>query len=379
MPSIQVSEIEGVCSPEQKAETAKALQAPIDEAKLNAFVGKMLGDVGAVASAVNVIVGDRLGLYGALLDGGPQTPQQLAERTGTYERNICEWLANQAAGGYVEFDPASGRFNLPVEHAAIFVDENSPVNMCGLFDTLQTLFIDEPVLTESFRSGRGVAWDRHSPALFAATNRFFTPSYKAHLLAEWLPALTGVEEKLRAGARVADVGAGYGTSTQLMARAFPNSQFAGFDYHGGSVEAARRSVRTADLSGRVHFEVASATDFPGGPYDFITCFDCIHDMGDPVGALAHIRRSLSSDGTFMMVEPAANDRLEDNLNPVGRIFYGCSSLICTPASLAQDGAYALGAQAGVARLTDVLSKAGFEKIRVAAQTPFHFLCDGGNL
>lgn len=373
MPFIQVSEIKGVFSPEQKAETANSVQAPIDETKLNAFVGKMLGDVGAVASAVNVIVGDRLGLYRALLDGGPQTPQQLAERTGTYERNIREWLANQAASGYVEFDPASGQFNLPAEHAAIFVDENSPVNMCGLFDTLQTLFIDEPVVTESFRSGRGVGWDQHNTALFAATNRFFTPSYKAHLLAEWLPALTGVEEKLRTGARVADVGAGYGTSTQLMAQAFPNSQFAGFDYHAGSVEAAKRSAQAAGLSSRVHFDVASATDFPGGPYDFITCFDCIHDMGDPVGALEHIRRSLTSDGTFMMVEPAAKDRLEDNLNPVGRIFYGISSFICTPASLAQEGAYGLGAQAGVARLTDVLSKAGFEKIRVAAQTPFHLI------
>jgi SAM-dependent methyltransferase len=230
-------------------------------------------------------------------------------------------------------------------------------------------------VTEAFRSGRGVGWDQRHAALFAATNRFFTPSYKAHLLEEWLPALDGVTAKLRSGARVADVGAGFGTSTLLMAAAFPNSRFAGFDYHAGSVEAANRAAREAGLADRVHFDVASATDFPGGPYDLITCFDCIHDMVDPVGASAHIRAALSPDGTFMMVEPFAHDQLEANLNPVGRIYYGISSVVCTPASQAQDGAYGLGAQAGEARLQTVVREAGFANVRRAAETPFHLVLE----
>ena len=352
---------------------AQPPRAAIDESKLNAFVGKMLGDIGAVASAVNVIVGDRLGLYRALAEGGPQTASELAKRTGTCERNVREWLAGQAASGYVDVDATAGRYSLPAEHGAIFVDPDSPVNMCGLFDVLQTLFIDEPKVTESFRSGRGIGWDQRDVGLFSGTNRFFTPSYKAHLIGEWLPALEGVDAKLRSGASVADVGAGFGTSTLLMAAAYPNSRFRGFDYHAGSVDAANRAASDAGLSERVRFDVASAANFPGGPYDLITCFDCIHDMGDPVGAVAHIREALGPQGTFMMVEPFANDRLEDNLNPVGRIFYGISSVVCTPASLAQDVALGLGAQAGEARLQAVCREAGFEKVRRAAETPFHLV------
>jgi SAM-dependent methyltransferase len=345
----------------------------IDEAKLNAFIGKMLGDIGAVATAVNVIIGDRLGLYRALFEGGSQTAAELAQRTGTCERNVTEWLANQAASGYVDVDTSTRRFSLPAEHAAIFVDEDSPVNMCGLFDVLQTLFVDEPAVTESFRTGAGVGWNQRSARLYAATNRFFTPSYKAHLINEWIPAVTGIEAKLRSGASVADVGAGFGTSTILMAQAYPKSRFRGFDYHPDSVAAANRAAQEAGVADRLRFEVAPADGFPGSDYDFITCFDCIHDMGDPVGAAKHIAGALATDGTFMMVEPFAHDQLEDNLNPVGRIFYGVSSVVCTPASLAQSGAAGLGAQAGEARLREVADQAGFGSFRRAAETPFHLV------
>jgi SAM-dependent methyltransferase len=347
-----------------------------DPEKLNAFVGRMLGDIGAVATAVNVIVGDRLGLYRALRDHGPQTAAELAQHTGTNERNVREWLANQAASGYVDVDTSNGRFSLPSEHAAIFADELSPVNMCGLFDVLQTLFIDEPKVTESFRTGSGVGWDQRDAQLFTGTNRFFTPAYRAHLVGEWIPALDGVEQKLRAGARVADIGSGFGTSTILMAQAFPASTFIGFDYHAGSVAAANQAAKDAGVAERVHFAVASAQAFPGENYDLIACFDCIHDMGDPVGAASRILKALAPDGTFLMVEPFAHDRLEDNLNPVGRIFYGVSSMVCTPASLAQEGALGLGAQAGEARLRAVFEEAGFGSFRRATETPFHLVFEG---
>jgi SAM-dependent methyltransferase len=346
---------------------------PFDEAKMHDFVMKMLGDVGAAISGALLILGDRLGLYRALAENGSQTPAELAERTGTSERYVREWLANQAASGYVEFDPATQKFTLPREHVPALADEHSPVLMCGLYQIVQTLYVDEPKIAEAFRTGSGVGWHEHDHRLFSATERFFRPGYNANIVAQWLPALDGVVEKLQNGAKVADIGCGLGTSTILMARAFPTSTFYGFDYHEESVEAARRAAEAAGLSDRVRFAVAPAKNVPGHGYDLICAFDCIHDMGDPVGALAHVREVLAPDGTFMMVEPFAHDKLEENLNPVGRIFYGASTILCTPASLSQEVGAALGAQSGEARMRDVAREAGMTRFRRAAETPFNLV------
>lgn len=352
---------------------ATTAPAPLDEAKLNAFVGKMVGDVGATLTGALVIIGDRLGLYRALAEQGPLTSEALAKSTGTHERYVREWLANQAASGYLEYDPATRQFTLPPEHQPVLADETSPVLLCGLYQIAQTLYADEPAITDAFKSGRGFGWHEHDSRLFAATERFFRPGYNAHLVADWIPALDGVEAKLRAGASVADVGCGLGTSTIVMAKAFPKSQFIGFDYHDGSIAAARRAAERAGVGDRVRFEVASAQTFPGGGFDFITCFDCVHDMGDPVGAAAHMRAALKPDGTFMMVEPFANDKLEDNLNPVGRVYYAASTILCTPSSLAQDVGLGLGAQAGEERMRTVFTQAGFTRFRRATETPFNLV------
>ena len=351
-----------------------ATKAPaLDEAKVNAFVGKMLGDIGATLTGVLVIIGDRLGLYRTLAAEGPLTAAELAERTSTNERYIREWLANQAASDYLTYDPRTQRFALPPEHAPVLSDEKSPVLLCGLYDIAQTMFADEPHITERFRTGRGFGWHQHDERLFPATERFFRPGYNANLVASWIPALDGVDAKLRAGARVADVGCGLGTSTIVMAKAYPNSTFTGFDYHRGSIEAARENAAAQSVADRVTFEVASAKEFPGSGYDFIACFDCIHDMGDPVGAAAHIRGALAVDGTFMMVEPFANDALADNLNPVGRIFFAASTMLCTPASLDQEVGLALGAQAGERRLRAAFEEAGFTRFKRATETPFNLV------
>ncbi len=353
--------------------TAAAAPAQIDEAKLNAFVGKMIGDVGATLTGALVIIGDRLGLYRALAEHGPMTSEALAKSTGTHERYVREWLANQAASGYLEYDARTEQFTLPPEHQPVLSDESSPVLLCGLYQIAQTLYADEPQIAEAFKTGRGFGWHEHDQRLFGATERFFRPGYNANLVASWIPALDGVEAKLRAGARVADVGCGLGTSTIVMAKAYPNSHFEGFDYHDGSIAAARAAAERAGVSDRVRFEVASAQTFAGSGYDFIACFDCIHDMGDPVGAAAHIRGALKPDGTFMMVEPFANDKLEDNLNPVGRVFYAASTILCTPASLSQEVGLGLGAQAGEARLRAVFEEGGFTRFRRATETPFNFV------
>ncbi|GAC1587354.1 MAG: class I SAM-dependent methyltransferase [Candidatus Velthaea sp.] len=348
-------------------------QAPVDEARVNAFVGKMLGDIGATLSGALVIVGDRLGFYRTLAQHGAMTSEELARATGTHERYVREWLANQAASGYLEYDPRTQSFILPREHQPVLADETSPVLLCGLYTIAQTMFVDEPKITESFKTGHGFGWHEHDERLFAATERFFRPGYNANLVASWIPALEGVHEKLRTGAHVADVGCGYGTSTVVMAKAYPNSRFTGFDYHMGSIEAARKAASAAGVADRVRFEVATAQTFAGNGYDFITCFDCIHDMGDPGGAAEHIRAALAPDGTFMMVEPFAGDTLEDNLNPVGRVFYAASTLLCTPASLAQDVGLALGAQAGEARMRAIFTGAGFSVFRRATETPFNLV------
>jgi SAM-dependent methyltransferase len=347
----------------------------IDEAKLEAFMGQAVTDMGAIISAPLMVIGEKLGLYKAMAHAGPLTSQQVAERSGAAERYVREWLGNQAAGGYVTYDPESDRYTLPDEQALALADEDSPFYILGVYDSIASLYADEDQILEAFRSGGGMGWHEHDHRLFRGTERFFRPGYRANLVAEWLPALEGVLEKLERGAKVADVGCGHGASTVIMAAAFPNSEFFGFDYHDASIDRAREAAREAGVEDRINFEVASAKDYPGSSYDLVCVFDCLHDMGDPVGASAHVLQTLAADGTWMIVEPFANDRVEENLNPVGRVFYGASTVICTPASLAQEVGLALGAQAGEARLTEVLKEGGFTRVRRATETPFNLVLE----
>jgi 2-polyprenyl-3-methyl-5-hydroxy-6-metoxy-1,4-benzoquinol methylase len=350
-----------------------AKSAAPDPQALEAYMGKLLGDMGAAASGALVIVGDRLGLYRALADKGPSTSAELAEATGTAERYVREWLSAQAAADYVSYDKRSGRFYLSPEQAMVFANEESPTFMAGGFEVLAAVYRDEPKVTEAFRTGKGVGWHEHDACLFRGTERFFRPGYNANLVTNWIPALDGVEQKLAAGASVADIGCGHGASTVLMAKAYPNSRFTGFDYHAPSIERARAAAQEAGVADRATFEVASAKDFPGRDYDLVTIFDALHDMGDPVGASSHIRETLKPDGTWMLVEPFANDEMADNLNPIGRMFYSASTMICTPASLSQEVGLGLGAQAGEARLRKVVTEAGFSRFRRATETPFNLV------
>ncbi len=345
----------------------------LDQEKLNQFLQQALSDFGATYHAALVVIGDKLGLYKALANAGPLTPAELAERTGTAERYVREWLAAQAAGGYVMYDPTAGRYSLSEEQAFALADENSPAFMPGAFLAATAAIKAEPKITEAFRTGAGVGWHEHDPGMFHGVARFFRPYYAANLVSSWIPALAGVEERLREGIRVADVGCGYGLSTIFMAQAYPHSTFVGFDFHLPSIEQARQAAHKAGVTDRVRFEIAKAKDYPGRGYDFVTFFDCLHDMGDPVGAAAHVRETLSEDGAWMIVEPFASDRLEDNLNLVGRIYYSASTLICTPASLAQEVGLALGAQAGEARLRAVVTAGGFTRFRRATETPFNLV------
>jgi SAM-dependent methyltransferase len=348
---------------------------PVDQAKLDAFVGKILGDMGAAASGAMVVLGDKLGLYKALAEAGPLLPAELAARTGTAERYIREWLAAQAAAGYVEYQPGTGKYAMTDEQAMVLAHDSSPAFMAGGFDVLASMFKDEPKISEAFRSGRGVGWHEHSPCLFRGTERFFRTSYATHLVQEWLPALEGVCAKLERGAKVADVGCGHGASSILMAKAFPNSRITGFDYHAPSVERARAAAREARVDERCKFEVTDARRYPGDSYDLVAFFDCLHDMGDPVGAARHVRESLAPGGVWMIVEPFANDSVEGNLNPVGRLYYAASTMICVPASLSQDVGLALGAQAGEGRLRKVVEAAGFSHFRRATATPFNLVLE----
>jgi SAM-dependent methyltransferase len=348
---------------------------PIDREKLRRFVDQALGDIGALLTGGLVVIGDKLGLYKAMAGAGPLSSAELAERTGTAERYVREWLAAQAAAGYVAYDAATARYLLPDEQALVLADDTSPVCMLGGFTAMTAALRAEPAVTEAFRTGAGVPWDRHDPGVFEGVERFFLPGYATHLVRSWIPALEGVEAKLRAGARVADVGCGRGASTLLMANAYPRSSFVGFDYHAPSIETARRHATAKGVAERCRFEVASAKDFPGEGYDLIACFDCLHDMGDPVGAAAHVRAALAPAGTWMVVEPFAGDRVEENLTPVGRVYYSASTLVCTPASLAQEVGAGLGAQAGEARLRAVVTAAGFTRCRRAAETPFHLVLE----
>jgi SAM-dependent methyltransferase len=352
-----------------------AVTHTIDEGKLEAFMEQFVGDLGACATAPLVLIGDKLGLYKAMADSEPVTPSELAERTGTRERYIREWLCQQAASGYVEYDPAGGTFRLPPEQTLALAVDDSPAFIPGAFQLLAAMIKDEPAITERFRSGEGFGWHEHHHDLFEGTERFFRPSYTAHLVAEWLPALEGVEDRLREGIHVADIGCGHGVSTILMAHAYPNCTFVGSDYHEGSIEAARRAAERAHLSDRVTFEVAGAKEFGGGPFDLVCVFDALHDMGDPVGASRHVHSQLADDGTWLVVEPMAFDSIEENLNPVGRVFYAGSTMLCTPASLSQEVGLALGAQAGQKRLTEVLNEGGFGHVRRAAETPFNLVLE----
>jgi SAM-dependent methyltransferase len=340
--------------------------------KLNTFVGQFVTDLGAAVHAGMVVIGEKLGLYKALAVG-PMTSAQLASRTLTDERYIREWLSSQAAGGYVTYDERAKKFSLTEEQAFALVNEDSPAYLPGAFEMVLGSLAAVPRITEAFRTGDGMGWHEHVDGVFHGCEKFFRPGYAANLVSTWIPSMDDVKEKLEAGARVADVGCGKGASTILMAKAFPNSKFFGFDYHPQSIEAAREIAQREGVSDRVTFAVAGAKDFPGKNYEFVTFFDCLHDMGDPVGAAAHVRQSLAKDGTWMIVEPFANDELKDNLNPVGRVYYGFSTLLCTPCSRSQEVGLCLGAQAGEPRIREVVSSGGFFRFRRATETAFNIV------
>jgi SAM-dependent methyltransferase len=344
----------------------------LDQSRLEELLGRFVNDFGAAGFAATVVIGDRLGLYRALATG-PATAAELADRTSTHERYVAEWLAAQAASGYISYDPTSGRFSLSEEQAFALANEDGPMYLPGAFQVMVAAVKDEPKVTQAFATGTGVGWHEHDPDLFAGTERFFRPGYAANLVSAWIPALDGVQAKLEAGARVADVGCGHGASTILMAQAFPHSRFVGFDYHQPSIERAQKAAAKAGVADRCRFQVASAHAYPGAGYDLVAVFDALHDMGDPVGTAAHIRRTLAPEGTFLLVEPYAGDRLEDNLNPVGRAYYAASTLLCVPHSLTEEPGAALGAQAGERRLGEVATAAGFGRFRRAAETPFNLV------
>jgi hypothetical protein len=347
----------------------------VDQDRLDEFLGRIIGDLGATVSAALVVLGDRLGLYRALADSGPITDEQLATRTGTAIAYVRPWLANQAAGGYVHYEPAARTWSMTPEQAAVLAYADSPAFFPGSMQLALGVLRDAPAIEECFRTGAGFGWHEHDTGLFEGTERFFRPGYAANLVSAWLPALDGVVDKLTAGATVADVGCGHGASTILMAEAFPASTFLGTDYHEASIVVARRHAVAAGVADRVRFETADATEPPTARFDLVTMFDCLHDLGDPEAAARSARAALTADGTFMVVEPMAGDRVEDNLHALGRVFYGASTLVCTPCSLAQPGAMALGPQAGPARLTSLLTDAGFSDVRVATTSPVNLVLE----
>src|SRR5437588_8421029 len=345
----------------------------VDGDKLMQFVFRAVDEVGATLNAALVVMGDKLGLYRALAGAGPLTPGELAERTSTAERYVREWLNAQAAGGYVEYDPESGRYTLPPEQALALTEPDSPAYLPGFFQIALGSVLASPKIEEAFRTGEGFGWHEHVHDVHEGCERFFRPGYNANLIPSWLPALDGVIEKLERGATVANVGCGHGSSTILLAQAYPSSTFLGSDYHDGSIATARQRAEEAGVGDRVRFEVAPAAAYPGKGYDLVTMFDCLHDMGDPAGAARHVRETIAPDGTWLIGEPPARDRVEENLNPVGRAYYGFSTLLCTPASLSQEVGLALGAQAGEARIRDVVTAGGFSRFRRAAETPFNLV------
>jgi ubiquinone/menaquinone biosynthesis C-methylase UbiE len=344
----------------------------MDQDTLMQFVGKFAGDLGATMTAGNIVIGDRLGLYRALADG-PARPAELAERTGTDPRYIEEWLRGQAAGGYVTYDADAATYSLNEEQAFALTDPDGPLYLPGAFELALGSLAATSRVVDAFRTGKGIGWHEHDDMVFSGCERFFRPGYAAHLVAEWLPALDGIVARLESGARVADLGCGHGASTVLMAQAFPKSTFFGSDYHQGSIDEARKRAADAGVADRVRFEVATAQSATGHDLDLVTTFDCLHDMGDPVGAAKHVRSSLAPDGTWMIVEPFANDTVVDNLNPVGRVYYGFSTYLCVPSAMSQSGGYALGAQAGEKAIGQVVTDAGFTRFRRVAETPFNLV------
>jgi 2-polyprenyl-3-methyl-5-hydroxy-6-metoxy-1,4-benzoquinol methylase len=364
-----------VAAGERRSHPDEVQTTIVDQAKLQQFIGRMLGDLGGALSVPLVRIGDQLGLYKMLHESGPMTSSELATRASIAERYAREWLAHQAASGYLEYDSATGEFALPPEQAMVFAEPDSPVYMQGGFDLAMTLMENQSLVEPAFRTGNGVGWGNQSQCLFCAAGRFFRPGYHNSLVTSWLPALDGMVTKLERGATVADVGCGHGFSTIIMAKAFPNSTFVGYDFHPDSVEQARSHAEQHGVTANTRFEVAIASAFPGKDLDLVTFFDCLHDMGDPVGAARHVRRALKPDGSWMIVEPAAGDRLEDNLNPVSRLYYAASTMICVPTSLDQPVGKALGAQAGLAKLSSVITDGGFGKVRKAAETPFNMVLE----
>ena len=344
----------------------------LDMNKLNAFIGQFVTDLGASVHAGMVVIGEKLGLYKALA-AQAMDPAELAEKTQTDERYLREWLASQAAGGYITYEEATGKFSLSKEQAFTLANEESPAYLPGAFELALGSLAAVPRIAESFRTGKGMGWHEHEDGVFHGCEKFFRPGYVANLTSAWIPALDGVKEKLEAGARVADIGCGKGASTLLMGKVYPKSRFFGFDYHDKSIEAAREAAKREGLADRLTFEVAKAKEYPGKDYDFVAVFDCLHDMGDPIGAAAHVRESLAKDGTWMIVEPFAKDDLKDNLNPLGRMYYGFSTLLCTPCSRSQEVGLCLGAQAGEKRIRQVVTAAGFGRFRRATETPFNFV------
>jgi SAM-dependent methyltransferase len=343
----------------------------INQDKLNEMIGRFATELGASAQGPAILIGEQLGLYKAISESGPVTSEELAKKTGTAERYVREWLAGQAAGGYINYDAPSGRYMMTPEQVFTLANEDSPVYIPGAFYLISSVYKDRGKIAEAFRTGKGIGWHEHHNDLFIGTHKFFRPSYLANLVSSWLPSLDGVVQKLKNGALVADVGCGYGASTAIMAKAFPKSKFYGYDYHLESIEWAKNVAVTEGVSGNTTFEVALAKDYPRKNFDLVTFFDCLHDMGDPVGAAKHVHESLKSDGTWMVVEPYSNERIEENLNPIGRIFYNASSMICVPASLSQEVGLALGAQASDSKLKEIAVSGGFKQFKRATQTPFN--------
>jgi ubiquinone/menaquinone biosynthesis C-methylase UbiE len=344
----------------------------IDQDKLNDFLGRFVGDLGATIAAGSVVVGDRLGLYRGLA-ASPANAEELANRTNTDPRYVAEWLRGQAAGGYIEYDAATDSYSMTEEQAFALTNPDGAVYMPGAFQLALGTLRAEPRIVEAFRNGAGMGWHEHDEEVFDGCERFFRPGYIANLVSSWLPSLEGVDEKLHAGGKVADVGCGHGASSVLIAEAYPGATVFGSDYHQGSIDSARKRASDAGVGERVSFEAAKAQTFSGKNYDLVTTFDCLHDMGDPVGAAQHIRSTLAPDGTWMIVEPAAQDTVAGNLNPVGRVYYSFSTFLCVPNALSQSGGYALGAQAGEAAIRRIATDAGFTRFRRTAETPFNLV------
>lgn len=347
----------------------------IAQEKVDAFVGQVVNDIAAAYSGVMTKVGHALGLYKTMARNGALSAAELADQSGTSERYVLEWLNNQAAGGYVDYDPVQGKYKLPAEHVPVLANEDSPVFLAGGLGGLTAIYKIEERLVEAFKSGQGIGWHEHDKSLFYGTEFLFRTGYKAHLTTEWIPALSGVDDKLKAGGTVADVGCGHGASSIIIAQAYPNATVVGFDYHQASIDVARKRAREAGVQDRVRFEVATAKDFPGAAYDLICFMDCLHDLGDPLGAARHAFQALAGDGSVLLVEPHAGERVEQNLHPIGRLFYAASTAFCTPNSLSQEVGSALGAQAGEARFADLMFQAGFRKFRRATETPFNLILE----